>query len=229
VQQADVDAVVNPLITSLSKQAQSDFSKQLAPNEQLIGSPNCTKEVTTNKGEIGDQGHNITSTTVTVSATCTGMAYDQKGAQQVAQDRLQKKAASDPGTGYALVGNISSKVVNINRQKGNIFLLVSAQGTWAYQIGDAQKTQLAHNLAGKKLTDAQAFLNGQKGFKSATIKLSDDSKTMPTDPAQIKIDVLSVPGSQGTPGANNPPVNGTNATPTPTGARGLISSASLKG
>ncbi|GLV60918.1 hypothetical protein KDH_77370 [Dictyobacter sp. S3.2.2.5] len=228
VQQGDVDAVVNPLVTSLSKQAQSDFNKQLAANEQLVGDPVCSKSVATNKGEIGDQGHNITSTTVTVSATCTGMAYDQKGAQQVAQSRLQAKAASDPGSGYALVGNITSHVDQVTRRQGNIFLLVSAQGTWAYQIGDAQKSQLAHNLAGKKLADAQAFLNGQKGFKSATIKLSDDSKTMPTDPNQITIDVVAIPGSKGAPGGT-PPVSGPDATPTPSAARGLISSASLKG
>ncbi|GCE07514.1 hypothetical protein [Dictyobacter aurantiacus] len=228
VQQGDVDAVVNPLVTSLSKQAQSDFNKQLAANEQLVGDPVCSKSVATNKGEIGDQGHNITSTTVTVSATCTGMAYDQKGAQQVAQSRLQTKAASDPGSGYALVGNITSHVDQVTRRQGNIFLLVSAQGTWVYQIGDAQKSQLAHNLAGKKLADAQAFLNGQKGFKSTTIKLSNDSKTMPTDPNQITIDVVAIPGSKGTPGGT-PPVSGPDATPTPSAARGLISSASLKG
>ncbi|GCE21733.1 hypothetical protein [Dictyobacter kobayashii] len=229
VQQGDVDAVVNPLVASLSKQAQADFTKQLTANEQLIGTPNCTKNVTSNRGEIGDQGHNITSTSVTVSATCTGMAYDQKGAQQVAQDRLQKKAASDPGTGYALVGHIVTNVVSVNRQKGNISLLVSAQGTWAYQIGDAQKAQLAHNLAGKKLADAQAFLNAQKGFKSVAIKLSDDSKTLPGDPTQIKIDVLAVSGSNSAPGGNNPPVNGSDTTPTAPAGRGLVSSGSLKG
>ncbi|GCE07516.1 serine/threonine-protein kinase [Dictyobacter aurantiacus] len=193
VQQGDVDAVVNPLVTSLSQQAQSDFNKQLAATEQLVGAPTCTKSVQSNKGEIGDQGHNVTSTTVTVSATCTGMAYDQKGAQQIASSRLRQKAASNPGSGYALVGNVTSRVININRRGQNIALLVSAQGTWAYQFSPQRKQQLLQAVAGKSISAAQQFLKQQIGIANVFIHLKEGNSTaLPTNPAGINIQIQDI-------------------------------------
>ncbi|GLV60919.1 hypothetical protein KDH_77380 [Dictyobacter sp. S3.2.2.5] len=193
VQQGDVDAAVNPLVTSLSQQARSDFNKQLAANEQLVEDPACTKSVTSNKGEIGDQGRNVTSTTVTVSATCTGMAYDQKSAQQIASSRLRQKATSDPGFGYALVGNVTSRVTNINRQGQNIALQVSAQGTWAYQFSPQRKQQLLQAVAGKSISAAQKFLKQQIGIANVFIHLKEGNNTaLPTDPAGINIQIQDI-------------------------------------
>ncbi|WP_371865761.1 serine/threonine protein kinase [Dictyobacter kobayashii] len=193
VQQEDVDAVVNPLVKTLTQQAQGDINGQLAANEKLIGNPDCTKNITSNKGEIGDQGHNVTSTSVTVSATCTAMAYDQKGAQQVAQDRLQRMAARDPGTGYARVGNITSQVVSVNRQSQNITLLVSAQGTWAYQFSPQSQRQLLQSVAGKSVGAAEALLKQQNGIANVFIHIKGgDTATLPTNPASINIQIQDI-------------------------------------
>ncbi|GCF08389.1 hypothetical protein [Dictyobacter arantiisoli] len=236
VQKSDVDAVVTPLVNSLAQQAQTTFNKELKSNEKLVGTPQCSQNVDKNNAAIGDQGHNVNSTNVTVSATCTGMAYDQTGAQKVAQDRLQKKAAADLGSGYALSGDVTTHIVNVTPQGQSVALQVNAQETLAYQLSDAQKTALVNQLAGKKVAAAQAILNAQQGFKQATITTAGgNNATLPTDPNQIKLELEAVTGGSAGPGTtpsggSTPlPVNGPNATATPSIGRGDIPTKALKG
>jgi ribosomal protein S11 len=235
IQQSDVDAVVNPLISTLAQEAKSQFDKQLTSNESLAEDPTCpAPTVNDDPGAIGDTGHNITSMAVTVSATCTGIAYDRTGAQKVAQQRLQKMANITPGQGYVLSGAITSKIIKVTSQDQNaVSLQVQAQGTWGYQVSDAQKTALAKQLAGKKVAAAQTLLNAQAGFKDASIKSSGNNATLPTDPTQIKIDVLAVSGSNNgssAPGSSTPtPSSNPGTTPTSTVGRGMLPTEILKG
>ncbi|MBA2680277.1 MAG: baseplate J/gp47 family protein, partial [Ktedonobacteraceae bacterium] len=100
VQQGDVNAVAVPLENTASQQASTQFKQQLKPNEKLVVGPNCKPTMQIPAGTVGDQGHTVASTTVTVTASCTGAAYDRGAAQAIAKDRLQKKASIDPGQGY---------------------------------------------------------------------------------------------------------------------------------
>jgi hypothetical protein len=209
VRQGDVDAVVGPLKNTASQQASTQFKQQLKPNEKLVVGPECTPSVQIPAGTVGDQGHNIASTTVTVTAKCTGSAYDRGAAQAIAKDRLQKKATIDPGAGYALVGNIVPDVTVSKINPESISLLVNARGIWAYQFDNARQQELAKQLAGKKLTDAQTLLNGQRGFKSWKIDMKDKGGTLPTDPAQITFKVQPVQGESENPGGSDGGGNGT--------------------
>lgn len=235
VQQSDVDAVVTPLVNTLAQQAKDQFNKQLAANEALAENPTCpAPTVTDDPGAIGDKGHSIPSLAVTVSATCTGIAYDKAGAQKVAQQRLQKNANVNPGKGYVLSGPVSSQITKVTTQSASaISLQVQAQGTWDYQISDAQKTALAKQIAGMKASAAQALLNAQTGFKDAVIKADGGNATLPTDPTQIKIDVLAVSGTNNgtpTPGSSTPTPSGNpGVTPTSTAGRGMLPTETLKG
>jgi hypothetical protein len=194
VEQSDIDGVVNPFQASLTQTAQAALKAQLHPGEQFFSSPQCMPSITSDH-QAADRA---TSVSVTVAVTCTGAVYDHQAAQSVAANLLRQEAARDPGSGYALVGNLVTDVRLVSltdKKKGTLSLMVEAEGVWVYQFDAAQKQALAKLLAGKSTQNAQAKLLEQKGVTTASIQFSGSiENSLPSDPAQIIIVVQNVAG-----------------------------------
>jgi len=227
VSQSDIDGAAKPLENTLTPEAQKSVKGQIHPNEQLVNSLQCTPNVTSDHN-AGDRATNVT---VTVKVTCSGEVYDQQAAQLIASNLLKQQAAKTPGPGYALVGDLTTKVTQVmvtDPKKGTLLLQVKAEGIWVFQFSAAQKQALANLIAGKSKQNALALLVKQPGVAKADIVLSGgDGNTLPADPTQITIVVQSVPGlpgsatpttGQGSPGVpTNTPVS---PTPSPTSSVG---------
>lgn len=198
VRQSDIDGVVNPLKMTLMPAAQQSLQAQVQSGERFLKTPQCTPNVSSDH-TAGDQASSVT---VTVKVTCSGEVYDLQGMQTIAANLLKQQAATDPGPGYALAGNLVTGITQItltNPNKGTLELFVTAEGIWVYQFSDAQKAMLAKLIAGKSKQAAQTLLLQQMGVARVDIQLSGgDGKTLPTDATQITLDVLTVPGLQGT-------------------------------
>jgi hypothetical protein len=194
LQQSDVDSVVNQLKPILSQQAQKGFNSQIKPNEQLVGTPQCT---TTSKADqpIGKQGKNVTSANITVSATCTGLAYDVSRARTLAQNLLTSKSTKSLGPGYVLAGTIVTKPTVTDTQDNIVTLQVAAVGIWYYQFNDSQKQTLAKQLVNASRGTAQKLLNDSNGIAKAKIDLANGGDTLPNDPNQIRIMVAGISGA----------------------------------
>jgi hypothetical protein len=164
---------------------------QLKPNEQLAGDPECTIQSAQDQ-PVGDQGRNVPSANVTVSATCTGLAYDASGAQILAQDLLKKKAISSLGQAYTLAGTIKTKLTVTDVKDGVVTLQVTVSGAWSYQFNDKQKQTLANQLVNKTRVAAQGYLNASKGIGKAKIDIANGGNSLPDDPGQIRIIVMAV-------------------------------------
>jgi len=227
VQQSDIDGAAKPLENTLTPEAQSSVKGQIHPNEQLVHSLQCTPSITSDH-KAGDRATNVM---VTVKVTCSGEVYDQQAAQMIASNLLKQQAAKTPGSGYALVGNLTTMVTQVmvtDPKKGTLLIQVKAEGIWVFQFSEAQKRALAKLIAGKSKQDAQALLLKQQGIAKADIVLSGgDGNTLPTDPTQITIVVQSVPGLPGSttpttgPGSPGVPISSPVApTPTPTSSVG---------
>jgi hypothetical protein len=223
VQQSDIDGAAKPLKDALTPEAQNSVKGQIHSNEQLVNSLQCTPNVTSNH-KAGDRATNVM---VTVKVTCSGEVYDKQAAQMIASNLLKQQAAKTPGPGYALVGNLITKVGQVmvtDPKKGTLLLQVKAEGIWVFQFNDAQKQALANLIAGKSKQDAQALLLKQAGIAKADIVVSGgDGNRLPADPSQISIIVQSVPGLPGPatpttgPGSPGVPISSPVApTPTPT-------------
>lgn len=197
VAQSDIDGAATLLEASLTQSAKTALQKQVRSGEQLVAPAQCMNKVTSDRN-AGDRSTNVT---VTVTATCTGEAYDQKAAQGLAADLLKKDASTDPGAGYQLVGNLLTTVTSakvVDTQKGTIALQVKAEGIWVYQFDDAKKQALANLIKGKSKKDALALLSTQPGVAKVSIDVSNGD-TLPTDVSQITINVVPIAGLQGTP------------------------------
>jgi len=221
VQQSDINGAAKPLENTLTPEAQNSVKGQIHPNEQLVNPLQCTPNVTSDHN-AGDRATNVT---VTVKVACSGEVYDQQAAQLIASNLLKQQAAKTPGPGYALVGDLTTKVTQVmvtDPKKGTLLLQVKAEGIWVFQFSAAQKQALAKLIAGKSKQNALALLVKQPGVAKANIVLSGgDGNTLPADPSQITIVVQSVPGLPGSatpttgPGSPGVPTN-TPVSPTPT-------------
>ncbi len=197
VQQTDIDGAATTLETN-PPNAQHVLQGQVHTNEQMIGTPQCTPNATSDH-KAGDQA---TSVTVTVSFTCTGEVYDRDGALSMAAKQLTTQAATRPGPGYTLAGKIATALAQAalaDASTGTIKLTVNAEGIWVFHFSAAQKLSLAKLLAGKSKKAVQSLLSARKGVSSISIQVSGgDGNTLPADPGQIAIVVQSVSGVQAT-------------------------------
>jgi hypothetical protein len=190
LQQSDVDGQLKPM---LSQQAQNGLKSQLKPHEQLVDNPQCTTQPNADQ-PIGDQGQKVTTATLTVNATCTGLAYDTGGAQTLAQSLLKRKVASDLGPNYVLKGTIMTKQLVTDVQDSVVTLQIAVAGTWYYQLDDNQQQTSAKQLINKSRAAAQSILKNDTRIAKAKIDLANGD-TLPDNPKQISIIVRGVSGA----------------------------------
>lgn len=193
VAQSDINNAASDLESANKPSPQQVLQSQIKPNEQLIGTPQCTPKVSSDH-KAGDQA---TQVTVTVTFTCTGEVYDHDGALMMATNLLMQQAATDPGAGYVLVGKIKAAITTATLgNQGTVTITTTAEGLWAYQFTQAQQQALAHLIAGKSKTEAQQLLAAQTGVASAMIQISSgNGQTLPSDPSKITIVVQAVSGA----------------------------------
>ncbi len=191
LQQSDVDSVVTQSNSTLSQQALTRFKEQIKSNEQLVGNPQCIATPTVDQ-PVGDQGQNITTANITVNQTCTGLAYDARDAQTLAQNILKNKAASHLGHGYTLVGTIATKQRVTDIKDGVVTLQVGVHSIWYYQFDDQQKQILANQLINKSRATAQRLLNNYPGVAKARIEIAGGGTLLPDNSKQIRLMVLTV-------------------------------------
>ncbi|HYU71346.1 MAG TPA: VCBS domain-containing protein [Ktedonobacteraceae bacterium] len=121
--------------------------------------------------------------------------YDQNGVLAAATQWLKDDAARSAGAGYVLVGKVKTTSIQaqiVDANQGTVSISIHAEGIWVFQFNNNQKAQLAHLLAGKSKSDAQALLQNQQGVKQFDIQFSGNGTLFPNDPGQITIVVRSV-------------------------------------
>ncbi|HLX40818.1 MAG TPA: VCBS domain-containing protein [Ktedonobacteraceae bacterium] len=186
VEQSDIDSAVQQLSDILSQRAQTGIMGQILPGEQLIGSVSCVPDVTPDHS-AGARAANVT---VTVTETCSGEVYNQQQARVTAGNLLAVNALKNFGTSYALVGNVTTAIIQAElvNPAGKVAVQVKAGGVWAYQFSNTQKSQLAHLITGKSEKDAVAVLATTAGVHSVSVQVNGgDGSTLPTDTKQITI------------------------------------------
>lgn len=192
VQQSDIDGVTQGLSATLTQQATATLQSQIRSNERPAGAPRCAAQVSSDR----DAGERAAEVTVHVTTSCVGEVYDLQAVQVLAARKLSQDAAINPGQAYAPVGNILVQVTQtVPGDHGNVLLMTSAAGVWAYQFTPAQRAHLSNLIAGKSAQDARSLLLGQTGVRDATITLTGVGvTTVPGDEKRITININAVQG-----------------------------------
>jgi VCBS repeat-containing protein len=192
VQQSDIDAAANSLISKNQPDPQQVLRSALKSDERPAGSPQCAAHVTSDH-QAGDEAAQVA---VSVTFACTGEAYDYGGAAAMAAQLLMQQAKTDPGAGYALVGKVKATVINATvESQGAITFTISAAGVWAYQFSNAQKQALTRLIVGKSVQAAQRLLAAQTGTAQVAIDIPAGGQTVPSDTSRIIIKIQMPPGA----------------------------------
>ncbi len=192
LQQADIDMAAQELQTNLSPLGEKAVQAQIFPEEQMLNTIRCVPNVVSNHVA----GEHVPSATVAETVQCLTEVYSRQNVQSLATNLLLTASQKSLGANYVLTGHIATKLLAIAHpdNKGAAALQMMAQGTWRYQVDDAQKRDLAKLVAGKNRDAAKALLQQQPGIHDVGIMLSRlASNTLPTDPHSITVQIQLPP------------------------------------
>jgi len=184
----DINNAVTSLLLTLSQSEDAALQAQLHRGEELI-TPSCTPHVSSDH-KPGDEAKQVQ---VTVSETCSGIAYAAHTLYANASQVLTTQATTTLGANYSLIGDIQVTIIQgkvINQHQGVVSMVVHVTGTWVYQIAPSTQQRLIKLIAGKTKQQALATLLQFPGVAGAQITVKGVNQTLPEDPRSIAIVVV---------------------------------------
>ena len=184
VTKSDIDRTAQALKVTLTQSMQGALTGQLTAGEALI-SPNCTP-TTAADHQPGDEAGTVK---VTVSLTCSGIAYNRKILETRAMQLLTTQAQKRLGSGYSLIGTIQISVSQANLMHNTPTLVLSSQGVWVYAISDREQKRMKSLITGKTKKEALQMLRSLAGIEKFSIAW-DENTRLPKDPHYIHFVVI---------------------------------------
>lgn len=128
---------------------------------------------------------------VTVSLTCSAVAYNSQELQTKATNFLTHQALVKLA-GYNVFGNIQVSVKQASLSSTSphlVFLAFHAYGTWIYGLSDHFQQLLKRLIAGRRKDQALRLLSLWPGIVKAVISWGDETK-LPKNTANIHLQIL---------------------------------------
>jgi len=188
VAKSDIDRAASPLKIAVAQSMQGALQGQVKPPEQLQILP-CSLTISPDH-KAGDEAKKVT---VTISETCSAIAYNSEALERKATDLLTHQAVQNLGTGYSLVGEvkITVKRATVTHTPPLVFLSFHAQGTWIYALSYKVQQHVKELIAGKTKQDVLHVLSSLPGVEQVAISWGDDSR-LPKDTGYIHIRLFVV-------------------------------------
>ena len=189
VTQADRNHAATSLQAKVSASMSAALQGQLLPGQVLHPLP-CSPAITADHA-IGEEAISLT---VTVSETCTAVAYDEQQLQTRATQLLTTQAAHTFGVGYLLSDNVQ---VNVSRAvvsptDAQVVLTFTCIGTFAYTLTAQTQQHLKALLAGQPRLAALHWLRQQSGIQTASISGVADNQPLPDDLSHIHLLIVAL-------------------------------------
>jgi len=184
VTRADINDAATPLQATISESMQGALQGALKNDEALLASP-CSPTLNADH-RVGEEA---TTVKVTVTFTCSGIAYDTQALESKATQLLTAQAIKKLGTGYSLLGDAQVTVNSASVTRSHPTLVFSCSGVWVYGISDASQAYIKTLIAGRSRQEALHILMSQPGIDKASIQWGDDTK-LPKDTTKIHFVVI---------------------------------------
>lgn len=184
VAKSDISNAAAPLQTTLDQSMQNTLSGQLKSGEALT-SQHCTKTTTTDH-QAGDEA---TQVKVTVSETCSGVAYNQATLQAKMTQLLSSQATKKFGTGYSMLDTPQVNVTQARIHENKVVLSFNAQSAWIYALSNTEQQSIKKLIAGKNTATALRLLAALPGIERVSLQTSGfgDSSRIPKDISSIHL------------------------------------------
>ena len=186
IQSSDIHNTASDLVAGLTPRTIEALANETRTGERLVP-PLCTPR--TQASAV--PGTQVASVTVSVTQTCSSVAYLTDSLNQVATSVLAHHANL---ISYQQAGTVQVTVNGSTYQSRSAALRVTLQGIWVYHFTQAQLTQLTRSIAGKNQQEAQATLERVDGIAQVSIHLQrlDFRDLLPTNPQRISIQFFSL-------------------------------------
>jgi Baseplate J-like protein len=190
VTQEDIHSLSTVLKTTLARVSTGALQGQVHPPEQLFIPP-CTPTVTSDH-RIGDEATHVK---VTVSQTCSAIAYNSQTLAGKATTLLTARAEQTTGAGYRLFGTVAVLVKQAtvtSTPPPLVFLLFQAQGSLVYALGNAEQLHIKSLIAGKITDQAEQLLLSLPGIERASLSFSGigDATRIPKNSEHIHLSLF---------------------------------------
>jgi hypothetical protein len=184
VAKADIETTAGTLKTTLAQSVSGALQGQLKPQEQLKLLP-CATSVSSDH----QPGQEAREVKVSVSETCSAVAFNTKTLLTQATDILAHHALQQLGTGYSLFGSVQVSIIRATVTGTAPTLIYSCQGTWVYAISQQAQQHIKHLIAGKSKQVALKLLLSLPGVERALIEGEDNSK-LPKNITSIHLHII---------------------------------------
>jgi hypothetical protein len=179
----DIEGVVNSVKASLERSVQAALTTQVQPSETLVKLLGCTRKVTPDHA-VGEEA---TTVTVMIDETCTGSVYDTQAFTNMTTQDATHDAVKRLGTGYTPTDIQSSITQATPTAHGTVALYIKSSSVWAYQYGPEQQQRIKAMIAGMSKDRTQATVLHLVGVQSASISITNNGATLPTDTTRIRL------------------------------------------
>ena len=181
VTKQDIANAAAPLKTTLTQSMQGALTGQTKSGEALV-TPTCTPTITTDH-QIGQEA---TQVKVTVSETCSGVAYNTQELANKATQLLTTQALKKLGTGYSLLGDVQVTTTTATVTASRPTIAFTCNGVWVYALSNQAQEHIKDLIKGKTTQDALHLLQSLPGI--ARVSTSWDVSTkLPKDISYIHL------------------------------------------
>jgi len=167
----DIHEVTSTLKPEVTQSMRGALQGQVQPQEQLFLLP-CTPTAISDHS-IGTEASEVK---VTVSETCSAVAYNNVALIAKATELLSRQALQHLGTGYSLFGIVQVSITQATITRTTPTILFSCQGTWVYGISPDAQHSIKLLIAGKPRVEAIKVLLSLPGIERASIEGEDNSR-----------------------------------------------------
>ncbi len=187
VTQADRDTAAATLHAKVTASMTAALQGQLLPGQELHTLP-CTPATTANHAP----GEEATSVTVSVSETCTSVAYYVQQLQARATQLLATQVTQRFGTGYLLSGDVQVRVIRATATPttAGVVLAFTCAGTYAYRLNEQAQQHIKTLIAGQPRLTALRLLLQQTGIQTASINGIAENQLLPDDQTHLHLLIL---------------------------------------
>src|SRR5258707_3443293 len=185
VTKQDIAQAAAPLKTTLAQSMQGALTGQLQSGEALV-TPPCTPTITTDH-QIGNEA---TQVKVTVSETCSGVAYNTQELETKATQLLTTQALKKLGTGYSLLGDVQVTTNTATVTASRPTITFTCNGVWVYALSNQAQKHIKDLIKGKTTQDAMHLLQTLPGIERVSTSWDVNTK-LPKDTQNIHLVIFA--------------------------------------
>jgi hypothetical protein len=185
VTKQDIAQAAAPLKTSLAQSMQGALTGQLQSGEALV-IPSCTPTISSDH-QIGQEA---TQVKVTLSETCSGVAYDTAELESKATQLLTAQALKKLRSGYSVLGDVQVTTTTATVTASHPIIAFSCNGVWVYTLSDKAQEHIKDLIKGKTTQDAIHLLQTLPGIERVATSWDVNTK-LPKDIQNIHLVIFA--------------------------------------